>query len=37
MPYPEIGDGTVAILFSAVLAWAAISDIRVRKIPSGAF
>jgi prepilin peptidase CpaA len=35
MPLAEIARWAVAALFTAVLAWAAVSDIRVRKIPNG--
>ncbi len=34
MPLTEIARWAVAGLFTATLAWAAISDIRVRKIPN---
>lgn len=35
MPPTEIGRIATATLFTAVLAWAAISDVRTRKIPNG--
>jgi prepilin peptidase CpaA len=34
MPPTEIARWTVASLFTGILAWAAVSDIRVRKIPN---
>jgi prepilin peptidase CpaA len=34
MPFPEIAKWAVAALFTAMLAWAAISDVRTRRIPN---
>jgi prepilin peptidase CpaA len=34
MPLPELGRWIVAGLLTAVLAWAAVSDVRTRRIPN---